>query len=69
MKEFLAVGTAVHTSSPEIPFFTTACSGQDLYCQIDAGYHPRQFVMGNVAYAMGIGRGVTGFFARWQGVK
>ena len=44
------------------PFFTTACSGQDLYCQIDAGYEPRHFVMGNVAYALGVGRGVFGFF-------
>ncbi len=42
------------------PFFSTACSGQDLFCQLDSGYEPRHFVMGNVAYALGIGRGITG---------
>src|SRR5262249_60698599 len=42
------------------PFCTTACWGQDLYCQIDAGYEPRHFVMGNVAYALGVGRGLLG---------
>ena len=42
------------------PFFSTACTGQDLYCQIDSGYEPRHFVIGNVAYALGIGRGITG---------
>jgi uncharacterized protein YbjQ (UPF0145 family) len=58
MVEFLAIGSAVRKNAPPIgAFFTTACSGQDLYCQIDAGYEPRHFVMGNVAYALGIGRG------------
>src|SRR4029077_11864993 len=26
----------------------------------DAGYQPRHFVIGNVAYALGVGRGLTG---------
>lgn len=67
MKEFLAVGTAIHSSTQAGPFFTTACTGQDLFCQIDAGYHPRHFVMGNVAYAMGIGRGITGMLRTMAG--
>jgi len=58
--EFLAVGSAIHGDSYSGPFFSTACSGQDLFCQLDAGYEPRHFVMGNVAYALGVGRGLTG---------
>jgi uncharacterized protein YbjQ (UPF0145 family) len=60
LMEFLAVGSAVHGSGATGPFFSTACSGQDLYCQVDAGYQPRHFVIGNVAYALGLGRGITG---------
>jgi len=60
MMEFLAIGSAIRTDKPSGDFFTTACSGQELYCQMDAGYQPRHFVIGNVAYALGIGRGLTG---------
>ncbi len=60
LMEFLAVGSAVKSADHVGPFFSTACSGQDLYCQIDAGYQPRHFVIGNVAYALGIGRGLMG---------
>jgi uncharacterized protein YbjQ (UPF0145 family) len=62
LMEFLAVGSAITGTSYTGPFFSTACSGQDLYCQSDAGYEPRHFVMGNVAYALGIGRGLAGGF-------
>jgi uncharacterized protein YbjQ (UPF0145 family) len=58
--EFLAIGSSVSSRTHTGPFFSTACSGQDLYCHLDAGYEPRHFVMGNVAYAMGIGRGFMG---------
>lgn len=61
LKEFIAIGSSVKGTNYHGPFFTTACSGQDFYCQLDAGYEPRHFVMGNVAYALGIGRGVFGF--------
>jgi len=62
--EFLAVGSAVKRSESEDGgFFSTACSGQDLYCQIDAGYQPVHFVMGNVAYALGLGGGML---AAWK---
>jgi uncharacterized protein YbjQ (UPF0145 family) len=60
LMEFLAVGSSIHGSDYTGPFFSTACTGQDLYCQIDAGYDPRHFVIGNVAYALGIARGLTG---------
>lgn len=60
MQEFIAVGSAVNRTQAAGPFFTTACSGQDLYCQMDAGYEPRHFVMGNVAYALGMSRGLLG---------
>jgi uncharacterized protein YbjQ (UPF0145 family) len=67
LKEFLAIGTAIHNRRASGPFFTTACSGQDLYCQMDAGYEPRHFVMGNVAYAMGVSRGFLGILRTFAG--
>lgn len=60
LMEFLAVGSSIRGKDYSGPFFSTACSGQDLYCQMDAGYEPRHFVIGNVAYALGIGRGLAG---------
>jgi uncharacterized protein YbjQ (UPF0145 family) len=67
LNEFLAVGSAVKGAEYHGPFFTTACTGQDLYCQLDAGYEPRHFVMGNVAYALGVGRGFFGFLHGFAG--
>ncbi|WP_394821625.1 heavy metal-binding domain-containing protein [Pendulispora albinea] len=60
--EFLSQGTGVHVQSvqPGQPFFSTSASGTELYCHIDAGYQPVKFVMGNVAYALGIGGGIMG---------
>jgi uncharacterized protein YbjQ (UPF0145 family) len=65
--EFLAIGSAIHGQQYTGPFFTTACSGQDLYCQMDAGYQPRHFVIGNVCYALGVGRGLLGAFRQFAG--
>jgi uncharacterized protein YbjQ (UPF0145 family) len=62
LTEFLAIGSAIRGTDYHGPFFTTACSGQDLFCQIDAGYEPRHFVIGNVAYALGVTRGLMGTF-------
>lgn len=67
LNEFIAIGSVIRGSNYQGPFFTTACSGQDLYCQLDAGYEPRHFVMGNVAYALGISRGVFGFLRGFAG--
>jgi uncharacterized protein YbjQ (UPF0145 family) len=57
--EFISQGTAVSSQAPG-RFFTSSASGTELYCHLDAGYTPIAFAMGNVAYALGIGRGVTG---------
>lgn len=53
--EFLSQGTSVHGESPSGQFFSSAASGMELYCQLDAGYHPVRLVMGSVAYALGSG--------------
>jgi len=58
--EFLAQGTGVHGGSQGQPFFSCASSGMQIYCHLDAGYHPMRFAMGNVAYALGLGRGISG---------
>src|SRR6516164_9705535 len=67
LTEFLAIGSAIRGQDYHGPFFSTACSGQDLYCQLDAGYEPRHFVIGNVAYALGIGRGLMSAFRSLTG--
>lgn len=61
--EFLSVASTIHqkTGIPERSF-TTASDGQELFCQVDAGYQPMSFVLGNVAYSIGVGRGITGAF-------
>ena len=59
--EFLSQGTAVHAQpGGELPFFSTAASGMQTYCHLDAGFRPMKFVMGNIAYSLGVGRGLTG---------
>jgi uncharacterized protein YbjQ (UPF0145 family) len=58
--EFLSQGTSILSTGAATNFFTTSASGTELYCHLDAGYTPISFVMGNVAYALGIGRGITG---------
>jgi uncharacterized protein YbjQ (UPF0145 family) len=60
LTEFLAIGSAIRAQNYQGPFFSTACSGQELYCQLDSGYQPRHFVIGNVAYALGVTRGLIG---------
>lgn len=57
--EFLSQGTGVGASAA-VPFFTTSASGTELFCHLEAGYTPISFVMGNVAYALGVGRGIAG---------
>lgn len=61
--EFLTVGSTLHAANATMPGqapFTTAADGQELFCQWDAGYHPISFVFGNVAYSIGVGRGIMG---------
>ncbi len=60
--EFLSVGSCVHgegAKSEQIEFSSSA-DAQELYCQLDAGFHPVKFVFGNVAYSIGIGGGIGG---------
>ena len=64
--EFLSVGSSLHTKgntgSKETLQFSTSTDGQDMYAQIDSGYHPVKFVFGNVAYSIGITSGIIGTF-------
>lgn len=61
--EFLTVGSTIHRSDgKESRTFSTSADAQELFCQWDAGYTPVSFVFGNVAYSIGIGRGITGAF-------
>lgn len=61
--EFLTIGSTVHHKDGEnTQSFTTAADGQELFCQWDSGYQPLSFVFGNVAYSIGMGRGITGAF-------
>jgi uncharacterized protein YbjQ (UPF0145 family) len=60
--EFLAMGSCVHspeTAAPATPFSASG-DGQELYCLMDAGYTPKKFVIGNVAYSVGVAGGVFG---------
>lgn len=64
--EFLSIGSGLHTKTSnggkEILAFSTSTDGQDMYAQVDAGYQPVKFVFGNVAYSIGITRGIIGAF-------
>jgi uncharacterized protein YbjQ (UPF0145 family) len=64
--EFLSIGSTVHAEgqSPknEKLDFTTSSDGQALYCQLDAGFTPKKFVFGNVAYSIGVAGGLMGAF-------
>jgi uncharacterized protein YbjQ (UPF0145 family) len=59
--EFLSVGSCVHGQGP-VPDrpFSSSGNGQALYCLMDAGYAPKQFVIGNVAYSVGVAGGIFG---------
>jgi uncharacterized protein YbjQ (UPF0145 family) len=60
--EFLSVASCIHGEkpTPEKVSFSTSGDGQQLYCQLDAGYTPLKFVFGNVAYSIGIGGSLLG---------
>ena len=63
--EFLSVASCVHRrdvppGQPEPIAFTTSADGQELYCQMDAGFRPIRFVFGNVAYSVGAAGGIIG---------
>jgi uncharacterized protein YbjQ (UPF0145 family) len=60
--EFLSVASCIHQegAKEERIHFSTSGDGQELYCQLDAGYMPKKFVFGNVAYSIGVGGGIMG---------
>jgi len=59
--EFLSIGSAVHQQTgADTLSFTSSADGQELYCQMDAGFTPVKFAFGNVAYSIGIGGGIFG---------
>lgn len=59
--EFLSIGSGINAiNSASKDKFSTSADGQELYAQLDAGYKPICFAFGNVAYSMGIGRGILG---------
>ena len=60
--EFLSVGSCITRGAdgPQLGPFSTSSNGQDLFCLLDAGYTPKQFVFGNIAYSVGIAGGILG---------
>src|SRR5580692_11825215 len=57
--EFLFVGSGV-SGSAGTAAFTSAGDAQELYCHMDAGYEPKEFVFGNIAYSVGAVGGIAG---------
>src|SRR5450432_2411778 len=57
--EFLFVGSGV-SGGPDTSLFTSAGDAQELYCHMDAGYDPKEFVFGNIAYSVGAMGGIAG---------
>ena len=45
---------------PESIRFSSSANGQELYCQMDCGFTPVQFVFGNIAYSVGAAGGIIG---------
>ncbi|MBC7474638.1 MAG: heavy metal-binding domain-containing protein [Candidatus Sericytochromatia bacterium] len=63
--EFLSIGSSLHTEEhprTDKLNFSTSSDGQELFCQVDAGYTPHKFVFGNIAYSMGIGASIISSF-------
>lgn len=59
--EFLSIGSVIHSNNDEESHkFSTSDDGQELYAQLDAGFQPICFSFGNVAYSMGVARGLLG---------
>ena len=60
--EFLSVGSCVHSPDSPAPAraFSSSSNGQELFSLLDAGYTPKQFVIGNVAYSVGVAGGLFG---------
>lgn len=63
--EFLSIGSGLNLIDPNQTVqnrFTSSSDGQELFCQMDANYMPLDFVFGNVAYSIGVAKGIIGSF-------
>ena len=62
--EFISLGTCVKRGDSDSSKlkFSTHGDGQELYCQLDAGFIPIKFAFGNVAYSIGVGGGIMAGF-------
>jgi uncharacterized protein YbjQ (UPF0145 family) len=62
--EFIALGSTIHQpgAGSDTLAFSTSANTQQLYCQLDAGFTPKSFVFGNVAYSIGVGGNLVGAF-------
>lgn len=62
--EFLAIGSAINNTGNESGsnLFSSSADAQQLFCQMDSGFKPHSFVFGNVAYSIGVGGNIGGFF-------
>jgi len=60
--EFLSVASCVHREDGQAESirFSSSANGQELYCQLDCGFEPVQFVFGNIAYSVGAAGGILG---------
>jgi uncharacterized protein YbjQ (UPF0145 family) len=60
--EFLSVASCLHRGDAraESIQFSSSANGQELYCQMDCGFTPVQFVFGNIAYSVGAAGGIIG---------
>jgi uncharacterized protein YbjQ (UPF0145 family) len=60
--EFLSIGSSLYVSNaqPSSGFMTSSADGQELFCQIDAGFQPVRLAFGNVAYSIGLARSLMG---------
>jgi len=68
--EFLSIGSTLHKANDGIdnqtegsqlePTFSASADGQALFCQMDCGFQPVEFVFGNVAYSIGVRGGILG---------
>ncbi|HEX7637545.1 MAG TPA: heavy metal-binding domain-containing protein [Burkholderiaceae bacterium] len=60
--EFLSTGSALsgQAAAGAREPFTSSFDGKALYCAQDAGYVPIRFAFGNIAYSVGIARGLLG---------
>src|SRR5665811_2253385 len=68
IRDSLSVASGLYRKDGQMPqwAFTTSADAQELWCQEDSGYAPVAFAMGNVAYSIGVGRGITGAFKQLQ---